>query len=204
MKNETFANQVARVLNEMVLSGELEAKTRNGETFYRKAAKTKKTQQVAPQVTQQVKLKMSKFEKRSIAAKKAWATRRAKLKKSTSSVNITITTGSERAKKAWVTRRLKTCKNTSTKVDITVSEYSERAKKAWITRRLKCKNNPAKRTERLEIAKKLVTPELGVKYKLRSSEKSHSYVSFDQHLERAWHAYEASVKKALLARELGK
>jgi seryl-tRNA(Sec) selenium transferase len=197
MKNETFENQVARVLNEMVASGEIEAKVRNGETFYRKAPKTKQVVQV--------KLKTSKFEKRSIAAKKAWATRRARAGKTSSNVSITITTtGSERAKKAWITRRLKAGKIATASVNITVGAYSERAKKAWITRRLKCKNNPAKRTERLELAKKLVKPELGVKYKLRSSEKSHNYVSFDMHLERAWHAYEASVKKALLARELSK
>jgi len=196
MKNETFENQVARVLNEMVASGEIEAKIENGQTYYRKASK--------PKQTMHVKLKVNKFKKRSAAAKKAWVTRRAKTTKAVGSVNITITTqASERAKKAWVTRRLKAVKTDSTTVNISVSTYSERAKKAWITRRLKARNNPTKRAERLQIAKKLVNHNLGQKYKLRNSEKGHSYVSFDQHLKRAWQAYEASVKKALLARELG-
>ena len=197
MKNETFENQVIRVLNEMVLSGELEAKIKNGETFYRKAEQSKKANKP--------KVKTVKFKQRSIAAKKAWTTRRAQLKNATTKVEITITSsGSARAKKAWVTRRLKLANKRVAVADTTQATYSERAKKAWITRRLKCKNNPVKRTERLELAKKLVKNELGVKYKLHSSEKSHGYVSFDQHLERAWHAYEASVKKALLSREHGK
>jgi hypothetical protein len=219
MKNETFENQVIRVLNEMVANGEIEATVRNGETHYRKVSQT--TQLNQP------KIKSSKFEKRSIAAKKAWNTRKTKvlaqrvisydLAKPMMS-RIVADLGKDEAwlfrsaaaKKAWATRRSKAAKSTvtttatATATATTTSTYSERAKKAWITRRLKCKNNPVKRTERLQIAKKLVKPELEHKFKLRRSEKTHSYVSFDQHLERAWQAYEASVKKSLLVNETGK
>jgi hypothetical protein len=173
-KNETHQEQVTRILNEMVLHGEVVTKLdEHGELLY----------MLAEPVTV-VKKQIKKC--RSAAAKKAWVTRR----------------------RTETSNKTKTEKKAPVKAaeDQAKKRLSEIAKKAWVTRRLKSKGNPAKREERLAIAKELLTGKTQVKYKVRKEtiRSKPDYVSFDQHLERAWEAYEASVKKALLRRSAAK
>lgn len=183
-KNETHQEQVMRVISEMVASGEMLTKlSASGELLYTLAE--------TPTATKQIK------KCRSAAAKKAWKTRRLKMKlKPAKTVKLPTVNKAKLAKKIVINATEEQAKK----------RLSEIAKKAWVTRRLKAKGNPTKREERLERAKEMVTGKTQVKYKVRKEtiRNKPDYVSFDQHLERAWEAYEDSVKKALLRRSAAK
>ena len=101
-KNETHEQQVMRILNQMVASGEVVTKkSPSGELLYTLAPKAK----CKPAKSKEFKAKRSK------AALKAWETRRkqaaAKCKPAKAETATKKSSLSERAKKAWNTRRSK-------------------------------------------------------------------------------------------------
>ena len=83
-----FANQVTRVLNNMVANGEVVTKVKNGTVMYALAPITKNKEHKSMKKT---------------AAQKAWETRRAELKNKPS--NKVKASRSNAAHKAWETRR---------------------------------------------------------------------------------------------------